>query len=175
MTPSKSTFQVIIYFSINLQINEQFWWPKKIYVGFKRQQLKVLLSSSGNLTITGERQSDEDKLKISRFRKEFPVSKDCQQNQIEARFSNGILYLVISKEISTISGTGENVTASGTCLSSLIMNRNKRIAMEIFVAISFAVAVGAYVKKYCQCSQLCNWLIVLCSFNKNEIKWKIYN
>ncbi|XWS57877.1 hypothetical protein CRYUN_Cryun09bG0211000 [Craigia yunnanensis] len=124
--------------------------------GFKRQQLKVLLSSSGILTITGERQLDEDKLKRSRFRKEFPVSEDCQQNQIEARFSNGILYLVMSKEISTISGTGGNVTASGTCISSLIMNTNKRIAMEIFEAISLAVVVGAYVKKYCQCSQLCN-------------------
>ncbi|XWS64872.1 hypothetical protein CRYUN_Cryun05aG0041400 [Craigia yunnanensis] len=65
----------------------------------------------------------------SRFRKEFPVSEDCQPNQIQEKFSNGILYLVMPKEISTISGAGGNVAASGTCLSSII-NRNKKIARK---------------------------------------------
>ncbi|XWS42704.1 hypothetical protein CRYUN_Cryun16bG0037000 [Craigia yunnanensis] len=123
--------------------------------GFKRQQLNVQLSSSGILTITGERQLDEDKMKRSRFRKEFPVSENCQPSQIQAKFSNAILYLVMPKEISTISGAGWNVTV-GTCLYS-IMNRNKRIALEIIVAISFAVSVGVYVKKYCQCSHHWNY------------------
>ena len=116
--------------------------------------MKVQLSSPGMLTITGERQLDEDKMKRSRFWKEIQVSENCQPNQIKAKFSNAILYLVMPKEISTISGAGRNVT-SGTSLLS-IMNRNKRIALEIIVAISFAVAFGAYVKKYCQCSHLWN-------------------
>ncbi|XP_022720207.1 inactive protein RESTRICTED TEV MOVEMENT 2-like [Durio zibethinus] len=115
--------------------------------GFKRQQLKVQLSSSGVLNITGERQSDEDKMKRSRFRKEFPLSENCQPNQIHAKFSNGILYLAMPKEISNISGAGGNVSSG---------NRNKKIAMEIIVAISLAMAAGAYVIKYCQCSHLWN-------------------
>ncbi|XVE62549.1 hypothetical protein DITRI_Ditri06bG0126700 [Diplodiscus trichospermus] len=122
--------------------------------GFKRQQLQVKISSSGVLTITGERQSDEDKMKWSRFRKEFPVPENCQPNQIQAKFSNSILYMVMPKQISTISGAGPDV-ASGTSLSS-IMNRNKKIALEIIIVISLAVAIGAYVKKYCQCSHLWN-------------------
>ncbi|XVF56847.1 hypothetical protein PTKIN_Ptkin06aG0153200 [Pterospermum kingtungense] len=108
--------------------------------GFKRQQLKVLINSSGVLSITGERQSDEDKMKRSRFRKEFPVSEKYQTNQIQPTFSNGVLYLVMPKDISTISGAA----------------RNKRMALEIIVAIAMAVAVGAFVKKYCQCSHLWN-------------------
>ncbi|OMO62644.1 hypothetical protein COLO4_32969 [Corchorus olitorius] len=119
--------------------------------GFKRQQLKVQLSSTGMLTITGERQLDEAKGKKSRFRKEFPVSKEYQPNQIRAKFSGGILYLVMPKEVSTVSAAGENVTSSGTFLSS-IKNVNKKIALEILIAISLAVAIGVYVKKNCQCS-----------------------
>ncbi|XVF06634.1 hypothetical protein REPUB_Repub06bG0066700 [Reevesia pubescens] len=126
--------------------------------GFKRQQIKVQLSSSGVLIISGERQLDEDKTKRSRFWKEFPVSEDCQPNQIHAKFSNGILHLVTPKGITNnVSNAARNVTASsGRCLLSSIMNRNKTITLEIIVAISLVVAVGAYVKKYCQCSHLWN-------------------
>ncbi|XVF56845.1 hypothetical protein PTKIN_Ptkin06aG0153000 [Pterospermum kingtungense] len=124
--------------------------------GFKRQQLRVLINSSGVLSITGERQSDEDKMKKSQFRKEFPVSENYQTNQIQAKFSSGVLYLVMPKDISTISGAARNnIATPGTFLVS-VMNRNKRMALEIIVAISMAVAVGAYVKKYCQCSHLWN-------------------
>ncbi|XP_021283146.1 inactive protein RESTRICTED TEV MOVEMENT 2-like [Herrania umbratica] len=122
--------------------------------GFKRQQLRVQLSSSGIITITGERQLDEAKAIKSRFRKEFPVSKDCQPNQIQAKFSNGVLSLVMLKQESSISGAGGNVT-SGKFLSS-IMNMNKRVALEIIIAICLVLAVRAYVKKCCQCSHLGN-------------------
>ncbi|MBA0852213.1 hypothetical protein Goshw_002547, partial [Gossypium schwendimanii] len=44
---------------------------------------------------------DEGKSKriISRFRKEFPVSEDYQRTQIRAKFYNGILHLVMPKQI----------------------------------------------------------------------------
>ncbi|GMI94263.1 hypothetical protein HRI_003095600 [Hibiscus trionum] len=123
--------------------------------GFKRQQLKVQINTSGMLVIAGERRTDEDKLKrISRFRREFPVSEDCQPSQIHAKFSNGILYLVMPKQIiptvSSVPSATENVKAS-TATSSL-MNLNKRICLEIMtLAISLAI-VGAYVNNYCHCS-----------------------
>ncbi|MBA0852802.1 hypothetical protein Goshw_009973 [Gossypium schwendimanii] len=44
---------------------------------------------------------------ISRFRKEFPVSEDYQLTQIHAKFYNGILHLVMPKQIPTISAAGD--------------------------------------------------------------------
>ncbi|EOY10551.1 HSP20-like chaperones superfamily protein, putative [Theobroma cacao] len=122
--------------------------------GFKRQQLRVQLSSSGIITITGERQLDEAKAIKSRFRKEFPVSKVCQPNQIRAKFCNGVLSLVMPKQVSIISGASGNVT-SGKFLRST-MNMNKRVVLEIIIAICWLLAVRAYVQKCCQCSHLGN-------------------
>ncbi|KAB2049501.1 hypothetical protein ES319_A13G180800v1 [Gossypium barbadense] len=114
--------------------------------GFKRQQLRVQLSSSGNLVISGERESDSDGKKRNRFRREFNVSNEIEANQIQAKFFNGILYVIMPKR-STAAAAGVDVKAS-------TMNWNKRLAMEIIVAVSSAVAVGVYVTKYCQCSHL---------------------
>ncbi|KAL1088529.1 hypothetical protein V6Z11_D08G258400 [Gossypium hirsutum] len=132
--------------------------------GFRRQQLKVEIHSSGILEISGERLMDEGKSKriISRFRKEFPVSEDYQRTQIRAKFYNGILHLVMPKQIiPTISapaggGGDENnddkASSSGTSYLTCSMKLNKNIALEIMIlAISLAIVV-AYVKKYCQCS-----------------------
>ncbi|KAB1995878.1 hypothetical protein E1A91_D13G196000v1 [Gossypium mustelinum] len=114
--------------------------------GFKRQQLRVQLSSSGNLVISGERESDSDGKKGSRFRREFKVSNEIEANQIRAQFCSGILYVIMPKR-STAAAAGVDVKAS-------TMNWSKRLAMEIIVAVSSAVAVGVYVTKYCQCSHL---------------------
>ncbi|MBA0752360.1 hypothetical protein Gogos_001203, partial [Gossypium gossypioides] len=102
--------------------------------GFKRQQLRVQLSSSGNLVISGERESDSDGKKENRFRREFKVSNEIEANQIQAKFCNGILYVIMPKR-STAAAAGVDVKASTT-------NWNKRLAMEIIVAVSSAVAVG---------------------------------
>ncbi|KAK8490729.1 hypothetical protein V6N13_052233 [Hibiscus sabdariffa] len=126
--------------------------------GFKRQQLRVQVNHLGMLVISGERETGEEKCRrISRFRKEFPVSEDCQPSQIRAKFSNGILYLVMPKQIipaaSSLAVATENVRAS-TATSS-VMNLNKRLCLELMIllAISLAIVV-AYVNHYhyCHCN-----------------------
>ncbi|KAL4320266.1 hypothetical protein GQ457_18G008200 [Hibiscus cannabinus] len=99
------------------------------------------------LVISGERETGEEKCRrISRFRKEFPVSEDCQPSQIRAKFSNGILYLVMPKQMipaaSSLAVATENVRAS-TATSS-VMNLNKRLCLEfiILLAISLAIVVA---------------------------------
>ncbi|KAK8498393.1 hypothetical protein V6N13_082689 [Hibiscus sabdariffa] len=125
--------------------------------GFKRQQLKVQINHLGMLVITGERETDEEKYRrISRFRKEFPVAQDCQPSQTRAKFFNGILNLVMPKQIipaaSSLAVATENVKASTATSSLSLMNLNKRICLEMMIlAISLAI-VGAYVNSYCHCS-----------------------
>ncbi|KAG4112531.1 hypothetical protein ERO13_D13G167700v2 [Gossypium hirsutum] len=85
---------------------------------FKRQQLRVQLSSSGNLVISGERESDSDGKKGNRFRREFKVSNEIEANQIRAQFCSGILYVIMPKR-STAAAAGVDVKAS-------TMNWNKR-------------------------------------------------
>lgn len=97
--------------------------------------------------ISGERESDSDRKKGSRFQREFKVSNEIEANQIKAKFFNGILYVIMPKQSTEAAAAGVGAKAS-------ITNWNKRLAMEIIVAVSSAVAVGVYVTKYCQCSHL---------------------
>ncbi|KAF5749163.1 hypothetical protein HS088_TW04G01126 [Tripterygium wilfordii] len=66
--------------------------------GLKKDQLRVQLNNLGVLTISGSRPLDETRW--SRFHKEIKVSKDCKRNEIHAKFSNGILYVVMPKRSS---------------------------------------------------------------------------
>uniref|UniRef100_A0A5B7BWT1 Putative inactive protein RESTRICTED TEV MOVEMENT 2-like n=1 Tax=Davidia involucrata TaxID=16924 RepID=A0A5B7BWT1_DAVIN len=59
--------------------------------GFKKEQLKVQLTTTKNLRISGERQLRENKW--NRFLKEFPVSANCEAHKITAKFEDGILYV----------------------------------------------------------------------------------
>ncbi|KAJ8750161.1 hypothetical protein K2173_014076 [Erythroxylum novogranatense] len=59
--------------------------------GFKREQLKVQLTTARTLRLSGERPLDGKKL--STFRKELPISFDYDSNGITAKFENGILYV----------------------------------------------------------------------------------
>ncbi|XP_058204297.1 uncharacterized protein LOC131318494 [Rhododendron vialii] len=66
---------------------------------FKRDQMKVHLSNRGTLRITGERPIDGTKR--SRFTKEIKVSKDCNPNEIIAKFTNaGLLHIIMPKKTS---------------------------------------------------------------------------
>lgn len=59
--------------------------------GFKKEQLRVQLSRTKNLIISGERQIEDNTW--SRFRKQFAISNNCDLNGISARFDAGILYV----------------------------------------------------------------------------------
>ncbi|KAI8562746.1 hypothetical protein RHMOL_Rhmol03G0058700 [Rhododendron molle] len=66
---------------------------------FKRDQMKVHLSNRGTLRITGERPIDGTKR--SRFAKEIKVPKDCNPNEITAKFTNaGLLHIIMPKKTS---------------------------------------------------------------------------
>ncbi|KAI8562749.1 hypothetical protein RHMOL_Rhmol03G0059000 [Rhododendron molle] len=66
---------------------------------FKRDQMKVHLSNRGTLRITGERPIDGTKR--SRFAKEIKVPKDCNPNEISAKFTNaGLLHIIMPKKTS---------------------------------------------------------------------------
>ncbi|KAK8615304.1 hypothetical protein V6N13_069080 [Hibiscus sabdariffa] len=61
------------------------------------EQLKVQVTTGGNLRITGERPIGVDK--ISRFFKEFPIPSNCDQSKIGANFSGGMLHVKFPKLI----------------------------------------------------------------------------
>nr|GMD24414.1 inactive protein RESTRICTED TEV MOVEMENT 2-like [Ipomoea batatas] len=58
---------------------------------FKKEQLRVQVTRSGSLKISGQRPKWGDKW--LRFHKEFPVSPNCIQNKITAKFERGILFV----------------------------------------------------------------------------------
>ncbi|KAJ6395534.1 hypothetical protein OIU77_020725 [Salix suchowensis] len=65
--------------------------------GFKKEQLKVQVTSMRVLRISGERQLSENRW--STFRKEIPISSNYDTNEINARFDRGILYVKHPKVI----------------------------------------------------------------------------
>ncbi|KAI5667119.1 hypothetical protein M9H77_16972 [Catharanthus roseus] len=63
--------------------------------GFKKEHLKVQLTSAKMLRISGSRPIGDNKWK--RFMKEFPVSPNHDSNKINAKFESGILYIRLPK------------------------------------------------------------------------------
>lgn len=59
--------------------------------GFQKEQIRVQVTLSGKLKITGEHQIGDNKWR--RFQKEIPISPDCDKNGITANFEKGILYV----------------------------------------------------------------------------------
>ncbi|KAL2238498.1 inactive protein RESTRICTED TEV MOVEMENT 2 [Sesamum indicum] len=59
--------------------------------GFTKEQLRVQLTRSGILKISGIRPVGDNKW--SSFQKDFPVSANCDTNKISAKFEGGILYV----------------------------------------------------------------------------------
>ncbi|OAY52074.1 serine-aspartate repeat-containing protein I [Manihot esculenta] len=65
----------------------------RVYVpGFKKEQMKVQVTSSGNLRISGERPL-ADGNKWCRFRKEIPIPSIYDHNAIGAKFEKGLLFI----------------------------------------------------------------------------------
>lgn len=65
--------------------------------GFQKDRLKIQITSSEKLRITGERPIGHNKWR--RFMKEFPLSPDRDTNRISAKFEGGILYVKLPKLI----------------------------------------------------------------------------
>ncbi|MCD7459005.1 hypothetical protein HAX54_039801 [Datura stramonium] len=68
--------------------------------GFKKEQVRVQLTRTGILKISGQRLADGQN-KWLRFQKDFPVSENCDKTKISAKFENGILYVKQPKLITS--------------------------------------------------------------------------
>ncbi|KAH0632626.1 inactive protein RESTRICTED TEV MOVEMENT 2 [Solanum tuberosum] len=69
--------------------------------GFKKEQVRVQLTRTGVVKISGQRPVAESKW--LRFQKDFPISQNCDKTKISAKFENGILYVKQPKLITTSS------------------------------------------------------------------------
>ncbi|KAL3327871.1 hypothetical protein AABB24_035505 [Solanum stoloniferum] len=69
--------------------------------GFRKEQVRVQLTRTGVVKISGQRPVAESKW--LRFQKDFPVSQNCDKTKISAKFENGILYVKQPKLITTSS------------------------------------------------------------------------
>ncbi|MCE3216164.1 hypothetical protein HAX54_005184 [Datura stramonium] len=67
--------------------------------GFKKEQLRVLLTITGTLKISGQRPIGKNKWQ--RFQKEFPVAENCDKGKISAKFENGVLHVKQPKLITS--------------------------------------------------------------------------
>ncbi|XVF69325.1 hypothetical protein PTKIN_Ptkin11bG0071700 [Pterospermum kingtungense] len=65
--------------------------------GFRKQQLKIQLTSGGVLKISGERPLGNNK--FSRFHKEVTVPSNCEHGQVSAKFEGGVLRIQLPKLI----------------------------------------------------------------------------
>ncbi|XP_062172383.1 inactive protein RESTRICTED TEV MOVEMENT 2-like [Alnus glutinosa] len=70
--------------------------------GFKKEQLRVQVTSNRSLKITGERSLGNNKWR--RFQKEFPVPSNVDPNSITAKFEGGMLYVKHPKVITALPG-----------------------------------------------------------------------
>ncbi|XP_059314996.1 protein RESTRICTED TEV MOVEMENT 2-like [Lycium ferocissimum] len=68
--------------------------------GFKKEQVRVQLTRTGILKISGQRPVVGQN-KSLRFQKDFPVSENCDKTKISAKFENGILYVKQPKLITS--------------------------------------------------------------------------
>ncbi|KAL1307787.1 hypothetical protein HN51_049687 [Arachis hypogaea] len=69
--------------------------------GFKREQLRVQVTSTRLIRLSGERRIG-DSNKIRKFYKEIPIPSDTDTSSISAKFENGILYVKLPKRITSI-------------------------------------------------------------------------
>ncbi|XP_057446702.1 inactive protein RESTRICTED TEV MOVEMENT 2-like [Lotus japonicus] len=113
--------------------------------GFKKEQLKVQTNNRGVLTIYGERPlGGASSTKWSRFHKEIRISKDCDVNGVQAKFSHGTLSIVIPKKSSPIQ------QAKGEAMEKYSISKvetRKRTAIKVAIGLLAVVALGTYIAR----------------------------
>ncbi|XP_049353925.1 inactive protein RESTRICTED TEV MOVEMENT 2-like [Solanum verrucosum] len=78
--------------------------------GFKKEQVRIQLTRTGVLKISGQRPVAESKW--LRFQKDFPVSQNCDKTKISAKFENGILHVKQPNLISSSENKGQELPTS---------------------------------------------------------------
>ncbi|KAK6776709.1 hypothetical protein RDI58_027710 [Solanum bulbocastanum] len=78
--------------------------------GFKKEQVRVQLTRTGVLKISGQRPVAESKW--LRFQKDFSVSQNCDKTKISAKFENGILHVKQPKLITSSENKDQELPTS---------------------------------------------------------------
>lgn len=72
-----------------------------IYAGFRREEMKVQVTSNHILKVSGEEKKKDKTSVVRRFYKEFSVPREANINQIVAKFEDGKLYIKLPKTMTT--------------------------------------------------------------------------
>ncbi|XP_074270626.1 22.0 kDa heat shock protein-like [Silene latifolia] len=80
--------------------------------GFKKEQLRVQVSSTGILKISGEKAENPEGTIKHRFLKETKVPENCDMNEIRAKFTTGALHVIMPKKAVTPPRVVEQPTKS---------------------------------------------------------------
>ena len=70
------------------------------FAGFRKEQLRVQITTARILKLSGERKISENRLR--RFHRELPIPPDTDTSGISAKFESGILYVRLPKVITPI-------------------------------------------------------------------------
>ncbi|CAK7341485.1 unnamed protein product [Dovyalis caffra] len=125
---------------------------------FQKQQLRVQIKELGVVTITGERPLDDTHW--CRFNKQIKIPKNCKTNEIRAKFSGGILHVVVPKKTPAFPAelsSAENITTSTSMPSNYLfgtLELNTKLALQVAGMLAVVVAFGAYAYKYCHCDHV---------------------
>nr|XP_009411302.1 PREDICTED: 17.6 kDa class I heat shock protein-like [Musa acuminata subsp. malaccensis] len=101
-------------------------------LGFKKEELKVLVDTSRKLTISGERALRDGQWR--RFLRSFQLPKHCNIRELGAKFDQEILYVILPKP------TNE-MKQSGGVLKAL---SKRRLILTGVAAIVLVAGLGAF-------------------------------
>ncbi|KAK9905393.1 hypothetical protein M0R45_000232 [Rubus argutus] len=126
--------------------------------GFTRQEIRVQLNNLGILTISGEQGDGNESATTttstrSRFSKEIEISRNCRADQIRAKFSRGILSIILPKKVAKLSTQSTEdskqsvhfLLGLGDTVFRPKLSKEKALKMVV-VALALALAVYAVYK-----------------------------
>ncbi|CAL9128570.1 unnamed protein product [Musa textilis] len=110
-------------------------------LGFKKEELKVLVDTSRKLTISGERALRDGQWR--RFRRSFQLPKRCNIQDLQANFDQEILYVVLPKPVGARDGQPTNeMKQSGSVPKAL--SKRRRLILTAVAAIVLVAGLGAF-------------------------------
>lgn len=131
--------------------------------GFKKEDLKVLVSNQGVVRFSGECNTGGGNTK-SRFHREIRVAKNCDVSGIQAKLMRGNLHIIMPKNPTAAAAVGESreqakaqqeqgKSSSGDGRveeegSVPKLNRGVKVAVSGFLVAAMVVALGAFAVKY---------------------------
>lgn len=109
-------------------------------LGFKKEELKVLVDTSRKLTISGERALRDGQWR--RFLMSVQLPKHCNIKELGAKFDQEILYVTLPKPVGARDGQPTNeMKQSGGVLKAL---SKRRLILTGVAAVVLVAGLGAF-------------------------------